>query len=85
MFIGRGDGITLHKMTKYDDIKRQKKPSHSVPSWGVFYVVIEGIIQAEEGTLYFLFSPLSASPLVQKFSPLSASPLVFYDNPVRYR
>ena len=52
---------------------------------GVFYVVIEGIIQSEEGTLYFLLSPLSASPLVQNFSPLSASPLVFYDNPVRYR
>ncbi len=29
-----GDGITLPKITKCDDIRRQKKPSHSVPSWG---------------------------------------------------
>jgi len=40
MSTGGGDGITLPKITKCADIRRQKKPSHSAPSWGVFYVVI---------------------------------------------
>jgi hypothetical protein len=32
MSIVGGDGITLPKITKCADIKRQKKPSHGVPS-----------------------------------------------------
>jgi hypothetical protein len=28
MSLAGGDGITLHKITKYADIKRKKNPSH---------------------------------------------------------
>jgi hypothetical protein len=45
MSIGGDDGITLPKINKYADIRRLKNPSHSVPSWGVFYVVIAERIQ----------------------------------------